>query len=41
MLPKHAALYKERMEFYRTLMKDWLSKDSLNLNFKTKLVMAT
>jgi xylulokinase len=25
--PKRAALYKERMEFYRTLMKEWLIKD--------------
>lgn len=25
--PKRAALYKERMEFYRSLMKDWLTKD--------------
>ncbi|HXZ89477.1 MAG TPA: FGGY-family carbohydrate kinase [Candidatus Dormibacteraeota bacterium] len=33
--PKRAALYKQRMEFYRTLMKEWLSKDWSPLTIQT------
>ena len=33
--PKRATLYKERMEFYRSLMRDWLSKDWHPLSIRT------
>jgi xylulokinase len=33
--PKRATLYKERMEFYRSLMKDWLTKDWRPLSNQT------
>ena len=33
--PKRATLYKQRMELYRSLMKDWLSKDWSPLTIQT------
>jgi xylulokinase len=33
--PKRASLYKERMEFYRNLMRDWLTKDWRPLSNQT------